>query len=132
MSQHNEKHEITVVGIDLGKTWVQVCGQDGSGRVGLARKMKPKALRALASLGQDSTGVWARGQADRPAVRQAVREDEQERPCRCRGHLRSGAASFDAVCRYQDGGATGPAGPAPDPQPGGGDSANRGILLRRF
>ena len=46
MSQHNEKHEITVVGIDLGKTWVQVCGQDARGQVQLARKMKPKALRA--------------------------------------------------------------------------------------
>ena len=46
MNQHNEKREITVVGIDLGKTWVQVIGQDASGQVCLDRKMKPKALRA--------------------------------------------------------------------------------------
>ena len=32
MSKYSERHEITVVGIDLGKTWLQVCGQDASGR----------------------------------------------------------------------------------------------------
>ena len=32
MSKHRAKQEIAVVGIDLGKTWVQVCGQDGGGR----------------------------------------------------------------------------------------------------
>ena len=46
MSQHRVNQEITVVGIDLGKTWVQVCGQDGGGQIQLERKMKPKALRA--------------------------------------------------------------------------------------
>lgn len=45
MNQHRVKQEIAVVGIDLGKTWVQVCGQDGGGQVQLERKMKPKALR---------------------------------------------------------------------------------------
>ncbi|MCY4420203.1 MAG: hypothetical protein OXC42_02970 [Gammaproteobacteria bacterium] len=46
MNQHNGKREITVVGIDLGKTWVQVCGQDARGQNQLEHKMKPKALRA--------------------------------------------------------------------------------------
>ena len=46
MSKHRAKQAIAVVGIDLGKTWTQVCGQDASGRVQLDRKMKPKALQA--------------------------------------------------------------------------------------
>ena len=25
MNQYSEQHEVTVVGIDLGKTWLQVC-----------------------------------------------------------------------------------------------------------
>lgn len=46
MSKHKEKQEIAVAGLDLGKTWVQACGQDASGQVQLERKMKPAALRA--------------------------------------------------------------------------------------
>lgn len=46
MSQHRVNRGIAVAGIDPGKTWVQVCGQDGKGKVCLERKMKPKALRA--------------------------------------------------------------------------------------
>ena len=33
MSKHSGKQAIAVVGIDLGKTWIQVCGQDATGRV---------------------------------------------------------------------------------------------------
>ena len=45
MNQHRVNQEIAVVGIDLGKTWIQVCGQDGAGKVCLERRMKPAALR---------------------------------------------------------------------------------------
>ena len=139
MSQHRVKQEIAVVGIDLGKTWIQVCGQDGRGQIQLERRMKPKALRTwlctlavhpgavsdrhgslwpIASLGPDPAGLRTRGQADRTAVREAVREGEQDRPCGCPGDLRGGAAPVDAVCGDQDGGSAGPAGPAQGSPPG--------------
>ena len=31
MGKHSRKHAIAAVGIDLGKTWVQVYGEDASG-----------------------------------------------------------------------------------------------------
>ena len=46
MSKHSKKQGIAVVGIDLGKNWIQVVGQDASGRACVERKMKPKALKA--------------------------------------------------------------------------------------
>ena len=74
---------------------------------------------AVASLGADVTGVWTRGAPDRTAVCEAVREGEQDGPCGCRGDLRGGAASVDAVCWGSECGTAGPAGGAPDPQSGG-------------
>ena len=38
MSKHRVKEVIAVVGIDLGKIWVQVCGQNVSDRVQLASR----------------------------------------------------------------------------------------------
>ena len=136
MSKHRARQAIAVVGIDLGKTWTQVCGQDASGRVQSGPEDEAEGLAsvpvqcaalsdwdggvwAVASLGADVTGVWTRGAPDRTAVCEAVREGEQDGPCGCRGDLRGGAASVDAVCGGPECGTAGPAGSAPDPQSGG-------------
>ena len=38
---------ITVMGVDLGKTWIKVCGQDASGKVCLNGKRRPEQFKAL-------------------------------------------------------------------------------------
>ena len=47
MSKYSERHEITVVGIDLGKTWLKVCGQDALDRERLSKKCRPQQLKEL-------------------------------------------------------------------------------------
>ena len=42
------QRRITVVGVvDLGKTWIEVCGQDASGKVGLTGKRRPAQFKTL-------------------------------------------------------------------------------------
>jgi N-acetylglucosamine kinase-like BadF-type ATPase len=38
---------VTVVGVDLGKTRIEVCGQSASGKVVMTGKYKPAQFRAL-------------------------------------------------------------------------------------
>ncbi len=55
---------ITVVGIDLGKTWIQMCGQDASGQVRLSGKYKPAQFRqVMAQLPRCRVGLEACGRA---------------------------------------------------------------------
>ena len=41
------QRRITVVGVDLGKTWIEVCGQDASGKVRLTGKRRPAQFKTL-------------------------------------------------------------------------------------
>ena len=41
------QRRITVVGVDLGKTWLEVCGQDASGKVRLTGKRRPAQFKTL-------------------------------------------------------------------------------------
>ncbi len=55
---------ITVAGIDLGKTWLQVCGQDARGVERLSGKYRPQSLRELmAQLPPCRVGLEACGRA---------------------------------------------------------------------
>lgn len=49
MSKHSAKRDVAVVGIDLGKNWLQVYGETTSGQVCLDRKMKPASLKTYLS-----------------------------------------------------------------------------------
>lgn len=42
-----EQQRVTVVGVDLGKTWIEVCGQAATGKVCLTGKYKPAQFKAL-------------------------------------------------------------------------------------
>ena len=42
-----DQKRVTVVGVDLGKTWIGVCGQDASGKVDLTGKRRPAQFKAL-------------------------------------------------------------------------------------
>ena len=96
--------KITTIGIDLAKTVFQVHGVDEQGKVVLRKQLKRKDVVSFFAnlepclIGMEACGsahYWARklselgpyGAADGAAVREAVREDEQERPQRRRGDL---------------------------------------------
>lgn len=58
------QQRVTVVGVDLGKTWIEVCGQDAAGKVCLTGKYKPGQLKALmAQLPACLVGLEACGRA---------------------------------------------------------------------
>ena len=100
MSKYSSKktttaEAITVVGIDLGKTWIELCGQDAVGKVRLSGKYRPEKFKEVdgqsaavsgraggvwscASLGAGVAGLWSRGKVDGAAVCQAVCAVEQE------------------------------------------------------
>ena len=42
-----EQEPVTVVGVDLGKTWIEVCGQSASGKVVMTGKYRPEKFKAL-------------------------------------------------------------------------------------
>ena len=100
MSEHSKDRVIKVLGIDLAKRSFHLHGVDGKGRQVLSKKLTRARLgafvanlpalyggdggvRECASLGAAVPRRWARGTTDRPAVRQAVREVQQERRGRC-------------------------------------------------
>ena len=64
MNTAEQETTITVVGVDLGKTWIEVCGQDASGKVRLTGKYKPEKFNAvLAQLPPCRVGLEACGRA---------------------------------------------------------------------
>ena len=96
--------KITTVGIDLAKSVFQIHGVDERGKAVLRKQLKrAEVLKFFANLppcliGMEACGsahYWARKlielghdvRAHGAELRQAVREDEQERPQRCRGDL---------------------------------------------
>ena len=59
-----DQQRVTVVGVDLGKTWIEVCGQDAAGKVCLTGKYKPGQFKALmAQLPACLVGLEACGRA---------------------------------------------------------------------
>ena len=59
-----EQRQVTVVGVDLGKTWIEVCGQDATGKVRLTGKHRPAQFKALmAQLPACLVGLEACGRA---------------------------------------------------------------------
>ena len=42
-----DQQRVTVVGVDLGKTWIEVCGQAAAGKVVMTGKHKPAQFKAL-------------------------------------------------------------------------------------
>ena len=55
---------ITVVGVDLGKTWIQICGQAATGKVRLTGKHKPEKVKeVMARLSPCRVGMEACGRA---------------------------------------------------------------------
>ena len=39
--------QVTVAGVDLGKTWIEVCGQAATGKVVMTGKYKPARFKTL-------------------------------------------------------------------------------------
>ena len=59
-----EQQRVTVVGVDLGKTWIEVSGQDAAGKVCLTGKHKPGQFKTLmAQLPACLVGLEACGRA---------------------------------------------------------------------
>ena len=59
-----DQQRVTVVGVDLGKTWIEVCGQDATGKVRLTGKHRPAQFKALmAQLPACLVGLEACGRA---------------------------------------------------------------------
>jgi hypothetical protein len=82
------------------------------------------SLRRRASLGPAIAETRLHGEAHRAAVRQALREKQQERRQRCGGDLRGDEPAEYAFRCGQIGGAAGPPGDTPD-QSGAGEPALR-------
>jgi hypothetical protein len=122
--------KITTVGIDLAKSVFQVHGVDERGKAVLRKQLKrAEVLKFFVNLpacliGMEACGgahYWARKLIEQghsvklmaPKLRQAVREDEQERPQRCGGNLRGSGATQYAVRATQERRAASAAGAAP-------------------
>ena len=59
-----DQQRVTVVGVDLGKTWIEVCGQAATGKVRLTGKHRPAQFKALmAQLPACLVGLEACGRA---------------------------------------------------------------------
>ena len=59
-----DQQQVTVVGVDLGKTWIEVCGQAATGKVRLTGKHRPAQFKALmAQLPACLVGLEACGRA---------------------------------------------------------------------
>jgi len=86
--------KLTTIGLDLAKNIFQVHGTDERGKAILRKTLKRGAevlcqfacvpdrdggVRERASLGAQTDRTRSYGEADGAAVREAVREDEQER-----------------------------------------------------
>ena len=111
--------KLHAIGIDLGKTVFHLVGLSPSGEV-MARKKfsRTQLLRFTANMQAALIGMEAcagshflgkalreQGHAVRlmpGTVREAIREDQQERFHRCGSHRRGSEPAFDALCADQD------------------------------
>jgi len=102
---------VTLIGIDLGKHSVHVHGQDRQGKALLRMKFSRKQLIEFLPTclhGRDGSlcrcplhgpaarRLWPWGQTDFPAIRSALRQEQEERLHRCRSYLRGSVSSIDA------------------------------------
>ena len=111
--------KITTIGIDLAKEVFAVHGVDQRGKAVLRKQLKRNEMAKFFAnlepclIGMEACGSahhWARKlqghgahrEADGAAVRQAVREDEQERCGRCGSDLRGSDETKHAVCSGQE------------------------------
>ena len=125
--------KLSIVGIDLAKSVFQLHGIDADG--GCCRPEEDSAARAAAlagaaaavpgrdgsvrhvsSLGAPNFGARPSGAADPSVLRQALREAGEERPQRCRRHLRGRGPAHHALRRDEDAGSASRAGPASEPR----------------
>ena len=107
---------IHTIGLDLGKRFFQVHGADERGTQVLNRRLRREQVEtffeAAARLPGGDGNLWrvtslgplagcdaTRGEAGSGAIRQALREVEQERRSRRGGHLRGRATPGYAFCR---------------------------------
>jgi len=106
--------KITTIGLDLAKNAFQLHGIDERGRVVFKKQLKRAqvlpffanqepcrigrhgGLRRGAPLGEAVRATRAHGEAHGPAVRQALRKNQQARRSGCRGDLRGGDPTVDA------------------------------------
>ena len=59
-----DQQQVTVAGVDLGKTWIEVCGQSAAGKVVMTGKYKPAQFKTLmAQLPACLVGLEACGRA---------------------------------------------------------------------
>src|SRR4051812_10725892 len=139
--ERSARMKITTIGVDLAKSLLQVHGVDEHGKVVLRKQLKRKdvlsffanlepclvgmeSLWQRALLGEEARATGPYGASDGAAVCKAVREDQQERPQRCRGDLRGGGAAEYALRPGEDGRAAGAAGGTPS-APGVGEGTYR-------
>ena len=79
----------------IGRCCGAICGEalPRGVRQAAADKGGTRSLRGVLSLGPRTAGARPRGGFDPAAIRQAIRQAQQERPQRCRGDQRSGGAA---------------------------------------
>ena len=108
--------KITTIGMDLAKDVIQVHGVDERGKAVLKKHSSETRAGLLCQpaacqIGMEACGSahywarklqWATLDADCAAVRQTLRQDQQERCRRCRSDLRSGEPSQHALCAGQE------------------------------
>ena len=112
------KQEMNVLGIDIAKRVFHAVGMDDRGKIVYRKRLsrhdlmpfiaklpsgahRHRSLWRRALLGETLPRVWPRGEAHGTAIRQAVRQVEQKRQPRCRGHRGSGDAADHALCADQ-------------------------------
>ena len=113
-------NEITTVGLDLAKNVFQVHGVDAEGTTVLRKQLRRAQVLAFFSrlprclVGMEACATahyWARElralghevAADAGAIREGLRQAEQERRCGCGSDLRGGCAADNALRAGQDG-----------------------------
>ena len=110
--------KITTVGLDLAKNVFQVHAINSASEVVCERRRfavcrcegfssslipmpgpRDRGVRDQPLLGARDYQAWPRGAPDASGLCEALRQARQDRCGRCRGDLRGGEASHNAVCR---------------------------------
>ena len=122
--------KITTIGLDLAKSVFQLHAVDADGTRRLAQEAaaygasryageasilhgRNGSLRHFASLGAGDFSPGAPGEADAASLCEGISQAPEERCCRCRGDLRGGAPSDNALRAHQERAAAGGARSAP-------------------
>ena len=106
--------DVATIGVDLAKNVIQVHGVDQRGKAVLKKQLPRRrfveffanlpaclgrhgGLQRRSPLGTGAGAARSPGEIDGPAVRQTVRQDQQERRRRCRGDLRGSEPAHHAL-----------------------------------